>query len=269
MKLAFAALLLAGGGGRYDNNNKVNAFSSFAFENTSNGNAKKQGWDPSPFQQQQQKSKVSKEEGGALPLKTSSSKDDTSSVRPSFPSAPTNVNDLSASINPVPFAATKADESKVKDIFNPLVRPIAFTKEEEDAKEMGTEDTFAAKVSPPRFKQPAEEVSAQEILQLSTDSERSDTSFVAPQAATVKTNLEAESFTESTGTASVEKEKTKADPSSTSPRPSNDGSNNNNNRDPILGDDSTMTERMLKKVPSTEGQTGGAGGQSTLEAFKR
>jgi len=57
-------------------------------------------------------------------------------------------------------------------------------------------------------------------------------------------------------------------PKSSPPSPPLGNNDDDNEKEPSLGDDSTVTERMLKKVP-VENQAGGAGGASTLEAFKR
>ena len=237
MRLSVAALFLA------SSNQGVNAFSSFAVGN-SNGGASRAGWDPSPFQENPEQPK---------PTKTAAGSD-----KPPFPSAPTNVNDFSSSINPVPFAATKADEAD----FNPLVRPIAFTKEAADdavphetESESNDDDTFAAKVSPPNFKQSVD-----------TDSINSSSSSTAP-AAVAFTTLKSEATTAETAqTPAVEKETEESTISSASTGgPSN---NRGDDKEYVQGDDSTVTERMLKKSGG-DAQAGGAGGQSTLEAFKR
>ncbi|MGK3737373.1 MAG: hypothetical protein ACI8RD_001904 [Bacillariaceae sp.] len=47
-----------------------------------------------------------------------------------------------------------------------------------------------------------------------------------------------------------------------------DNDANEYDKEPILGDGNTLTERMFSKIP-TENQAGGAGGSSTLNAFKR
>ena len=47
-----------------------------------------------------------------------------------------------------------------------------------------------------------------------------------------------------------------------------DNVGNEYDKEPILGDGNTLTERMFSKIP-TENQAGGAGGSSTLNAFKR
>jgi flavin-dependent dehydrogenase len=253
MKLSVAVLFLASGG------NRVNAFSSFAF---ANGGSKhpKQGWDPSPFQQNELEEQTSPK------FSSSSIGDKDNIIRPPFPSAPTNVNDLSSSINPVPFAATKADTIK-GDSFNPLVRPISFTKGT-DTEVEGTfisNDAFSAKVSPPKSKQPA---ASSDFFQSSSDTDSKETSSPGPTATSMKTEA---APTETAENMVVKDRPDIAPPSSGTGEPNNRSSQNDNheNKDYVLGDDSTVTERMLKKVPSTESQTGGAGGQSTLEAFKR
>jgi hypothetical protein len=143
---------------------------------------------------------------------------------------------------PIPFSATKADPSNT-DILNPLVRPIAFTKETND-EENGMPSTTNLQMSsvPPT----SPRIAAEEDLSMPSTTPESKVSINPP-------------------------------PTPSTPNDNNKYNNKNNDdfifvptegKDLKLGDDSTVTERMLKKVPS-ENQAGGAGGASTLEAFKR
>ncbi|KAG7356129.1 hypothetical protein IV203_000815 [Nitzschia inconspicua] len=239
MRFSIAALALFGGF------ESVESFSSFAFDNNNNQNnfnkastdpspSGKKGWDPSPFQETQlETSPVSK-----------------SHLDTTIPSSLPFTNDLKVQTQtqeqaqiyiessqqlppPVPFAATKA-ESSSSDDMSPLARPISFTNENKGKEAYA----FYAKVSPP--------------------SKSGETQSASSAATTLEMSSTATETPPREGTTL----KNKSDDPQRIPPPSGD------DQDFTLGDDSTVTERMLKKVP-TENQAGGAGGSSTLEAFKR
>ncbi|KAG7361044.1 hypothetical protein IV203_036144 [Nitzschia inconspicua] len=237
MRFSIAALALFGG------LDSVESFSSFAFDNNSNQNnfnkastdpspSGKKGWDPSPFQETQlETSPVSK-----------------SNLDTTIPSYPPFTNELKAQTQeqtqifsessqqpppPVPFAASKAESSSACDI-SPLAGPISFTNENKGKEAYA----FYAKVSPP--------------------SKSGETQSASSAATTLEMSSTATETPPREGTTL----KNKNDDPKRIPPPSGD------DKDFTLGDDSTVTERMLKKVP-TENQAGGAGGSSTLEAFKR
>ena len=161
----------------------------------------------------------------------------------------TGKDEMPNTVPPLPFGADKADE-KTKDNFNPLVRPISFTSDKEDRTSESDikekEDIFSsAKISPPSKK----------IKDATSREMRSDTKAVeAAETSPAITPSSAPSKTTANGMSG--------------PNPSTPPPNKKDNKELKLGDDSTVTERMLKKVP-TENQTGGAGGASTLQAFQR
>lgn len=149
-------------------------------------------------------------------------------LNPVFPATP------GLDAPPVPFAASKAEPTTGRsstESFNPLVRPISLTKDSEEKQE--ETETFSAKVSPPSKK------SSSTVLEMSATP---TTEAPPPKEETTM--------------------KVKSSNPNRIPPPSGD------DQDFVLGNDSTVTERMLKKVPS-ENQAGGAGGASTLEAFRR
>jgi hypothetical protein len=150
----------------------------------------------------------------------------------------------------LPFSATRTAPGV--DVVNPVVRPIAFTSDEP-----GISDSFnaatptsvgtvaARRRSPPPMPRPSSAGSSSTELRMqastSTDSQMGTPASAGPLHEG-GTNLKSDK--------------------------NDDGENLFFADEPFLGDGSTVSERMLRKV-APETQTGGAGGVSSLDGFKR
>jgi hypothetical protein len=192
----------------------------------------KMGWDPSPFQEL--RGDASSDLDPPLVPLTTNLESDTPLEESLYTNKTFPPQNPQLSTTPVPFGATKAKSGSSDVLFNPLFRPVSFSKENGTLRE---DDSFSVKVSPP------------------TPTLGADIPATLPLNS-VATKPEPNEMTK-------EKSSKNQIPRQMEP-PSGD------DREVfILSEDDTITERMLKRVPTTQNQAGGAGGASSLEAFQR